>query len=336
MTDRRPAVSVLIPTYNRAWLLKQSLESVLAQTWSDFEVVISDNASTDDTERLVKSYKDERIVYWRNQENIGWQRNMWQVLSLAKGDLMGFLPDDDLMMPENLASKVAVFTQYPNVGLVHSKYHVIDENGKIIRPDTNWKHGPDRTVDAVEPGANVLKALLVGFNTINLPTVLFRRTCYERLGGFATQLYHADDYEYWMKVAAHYDIAFLAKPLVMWRFHSGTLTNQYCAGSVTGVSNEGLREQLLAKYLILDAYPSRVPDYAHVRQAVDHVAVERVASQAEAALEAGNTPRDVRIFLLAMCRQFPRLLTSLVLWRTFAKTILSRRIILWLKRVGRW
>lgn len=334
MTDKRPVVSVLMPTYNRAWLLKQSLESVLAQTWSDFEVVISDNASSDDTERLVKSYRDERIVYWRNQENIGWQRNMWQVLSLAKGDLMGFLPDDDLMMPENLASKVAVFTQYPNVGLVHSKYHVIDENGKIIQPDTNWKHGPDRTVDAVEPGANVLKALLVGFNTINLPTVLFRRACYERLGGFTTQLSHADDYEYWMKVAAHYDIAFLAKPLVMWRFHSGTLTNQYCAGSATGVSNEGLREQLLAKYLILDAYPSRVPDYAQVRQAVDHVAVERVASQAEAALEAGNTPRDVRIFLLAMCRQFPHLLTSLVLWRTFAKTILSRRIILLLKRLG--
>lgn len=340
MIRQIPQVSVCIPTYNRAGMLKESIESVLAQTFQDFELIVSDNASTDDTEQMVRSFHDRRIVYSRNAENFGWQWNMGQVLSLAKGELLGVLPDDDIMLPDNLARKVEVLRRYPHAGLVHSKYHLIDAEGRVIRPNTNWGHGPDRVSDAIESGQEVLRSLLLGYNTINLPTVLYRRECYDRLGGFTKALSHADDYEYWMKIAAHYDVAFVAEPLVKWRIHSGTLTNQFCSGLRTGVSNEGLREHLLAKWMILATYRSRIQNYTVLKEAVRQVIIERVVFQADMALDVEGQRREVRAFLFRMCREIPVLYRSVELWRTVVKTFFTRRGVLLMKRLcspmSRW
>ena len=334
MTGRAPTVSVCIPTYNRAKLLQQAIESVLAQTFEDFELVISDNASTDETEQVVKSYSDTRVIYSRNSHNIGWNGNMNQVLSLARGEFLTIIPDDDLMMPENLARKVAVLRPNPRVGLVHSKYHLIDPEGRVVRSNTNWGHGPDRSADAVEPGHEVLRALLLGFNSINLPTVLFRRTCYERLGGFTDLLSHTDDYEYWMRIAAHDDVAFLAEPLVKWRVHSGTLTSQYILAGATGISNEGLQEQLLAKRMILDKYGHGIPDSADLKKAVRRETRDRVTLQADLMLDAEGKQGEARAFLFKMCRAFPELYLRSTIWKTVLKTFLSRRSVLLLKRLS--
>ena len=334
MSAHRPTVSVMIPTFNRMELLKTSLESVLAQTFEDFEVVISDNASTDGTEDMVRAYPDARIVYAKNPENIGWQRNMSVVLAMAKGEFLGFLPDDDLMMPDNLAMKVAMLRQHRQMGLVHSKYHVIDGAGVIVKSNTMWGHGSERDLHAVESGQAVLRRLLLGYNTINLPTVLFRRECYDRLGGFSRKLHHTDDYEYWMKIAVHYDVGFLAAPLVKWRVHAGTLSSKFVQGSKTGVSDDGLREQVLAKHMILATYRDHIEDYDALKRAVDREVRDRVVLQADLSLDENGRQHLVRRFLIGMCREFPRLCWSPRVWWTFGKTLLSPQLISLIKRVG--
>jgi glycosyltransferase involved in cell wall biosynthesis len=188
-----PAVSVCIPAYNRAKLLRELMESVLAQTFQNLELIVCDNASEDHTESVVRSFSDKRIRYFRSPQNLGHRENWNRCLRLARGNYIAILPDDDMMLPENLARKVEALLCSPQVGLVHSKHHLIDEEGRIIKYDTNWDHGPDRIVDVLEGRAGLLTAFL---NTINLPTVLFRRACYEKLGGFSDRIKFAYDWEY--------------------------------------------------------------------------------------------------------------------------------------------
>ncbi len=139
MTGHRiPTVSICIPTYNRVALLQEAMDSVLGQTFQDFELIISDNASTDDTPSLLRSYTDPRIRYTRNARNLGAYRNYERCFALATGKYVGFLPDDDVMLPENLARKVAVLDEHPSVGLVHSRYHLMDQGGSMLSARPGW------------------------------------------------------------------------------------------------------------------------------------------------------------------------------------------------------
>ena len=131
MAVARPTVTVGIPTYNRAMWLKESIESVLAQTHSDFQLLICDNASEDETPEVVESFADPRIRYVRSDRNVGMIENFNRVIQLAETDFLLILPDDDVLYPEHLHSAVAVLEQYPNVGVVHTSYDVIDSESHV-------------------------------------------------------------------------------------------------------------------------------------------------------------------------------------------------------------
>lgn len=334
MAESRPAVSVCIPTYNRANLLAEAVDSVLSQTFRGFELVISDNASGDDTPSVVRSYRDPRIRYVRNERNVGHKENWNQCLRLARGDYVNILPDDDLMMPENLAAKVAILSQHPNVGLVHSKYHLIDEQGQIVKHNTNERHGPDRVCDAFEDGQEVLASMLLTFNTINAPTVLFRRECYERLGGFTDRLELAFDWEYWMRIAVYYDVAFLAQPLIKWRIHSESLTAQniYTDGNL--LTTRALREEVAAKRLIVENHLHAIRDGRSLKKRVKRERISRIIGRAKAMLGDGGPDEEVRRFLLEMVAVFPEILFAKETWKVFLKSIMSRPTIEALKRVS--
>jgi len=317
MISRRPKVSVCIPTYNRSTMLREAVESVLLQTFQDFELVISDNASDDETTEVARSFNDKRIRHVRNAHNIGHRKNWNRCLTVASGEYMTILPDDDLMMPDNLEAKVDVLANNPEVGLVHSKYHLIDSEGTIIEEDTNWGHGPNRTKDAIEKGRDVLISMLLTYNMINAPTVLMRKAVYERLGGFTDRLSLAFDWEYWMRVAAHYDVAFLVRPLIKWRIHSGSLS----------------REELAVKRLIIKNHLQAIPDGGNIKKQVGKERISRIIRRAEEMLGDDGPDREVRNFLLEMCAVFPDIAFAKRTWKVFLKTILSRPSIELLKRV---
>jgi glycosyltransferase involved in cell wall biosynthesis len=171
----RPRVTVAIPTRNRAEFLKECLQSVLSQTLQDIEVFVSDNASTDDTETVVKSFDDERVTYSPLKEDVGQYGNMTRCLHLGSAPYLTLLTDDDTMLPENLERKVPILDENPDVGIVHSAFHHLS-----IFPDGSRSTEEDFhrffPVDTIEPGSDVVGRLLAEAYYITIPAALIRRS----------------------------------------------------------------------------------------------------------------------------------------------------------------
>jgi glycosyltransferase involved in cell wall biosynthesis len=280
---------------------------VLGQTWQDFELVISDNASTDDTEAVVRSFDDPRIRYVRNHTNIGNGPNFNRCLQLARGTYLTVFPDDDIMLPDNLAAKAAVLSTHARVGLVHSKFHVIDGNGDITQYNTNWGPGPARMEDAIEAGQEVLRALLSTFNFINGSTVMIRRACYERVGGFSDQVHDTFDYEFWMRIALYYDVAFLATPLIQWRDHQASITSHLMVRTNGRAAPENWLELFRAKMLIIKQHGSELQGGKEIRAKVSADLCHKTFEEAEYMFELGDPRSQVRRFLLDMFRVLQKL-----------------------------
>lgn len=314
-------------------MLQDSIASVLGQTWQDFEIVVSDNASEDDTETVVRSFGDPRIVYVRNLRNVGATANINKCFATTRGEFIALCPDDDLMLPDNLARKVDLLRRHPRVGLVYSRFHVIDERGKVIQANTNKGHGPERESDAIEPGQVFLRRMLEGFCEVNPVSAVFRRECWEKLGGFDESLKYVDDYDYWMRIAVYYDVAYLAAPLVLWRAHAQTLTSQFLAGGKTGASPSHLREQLRCKKAILDRYGKDIADVRQLRKMLLRQIAERVAFQADCMLDDGMARSEVRRFLYSTGDEFPHLYATRLYWKMMAKTVLPPCSLRTLKKI---
>ena len=213
-----PRISVCIPTYNGARFVGTALESVLSQTESDFEVIVSDDASTDDTDEVVRSYGDRRIHYVRSPVNLGVAGNRNSCLALARGTYVAWLDADDVYRDDMLERQAAVLDRYPNVGLVHASCTIIDEAGA---PLPTWPRAFEQ--DTIESGKAALRELTVS-NYIRAPTVMLRRRVYDQAGGYNETLRSSEDWELWMRAAVVADLAYTAEDLASYRYHGRSLT----------------------------------------------------------------------------------------------------------------
>lgn len=135
-----PIVSVIIPTYNRTWGLKRAVESVLAQSFTDFELLIIDDASENETSRLVGALTDSRIRYVRQERNVGVAENWGTGLRLARGTFVAWLMDDDRYEPPFLANRVAALEENPNAVLAFSGYKIFNEKEQRVVDTMLPKH----------------------------------------------------------------------------------------------------------------------------------------------------------------------------------------------------
>jgi glycosyltransferase involved in cell wall biosynthesis len=174
-SSKPPLVTVAIPTYNRASLLREALQSVLDQTLKDIEVFVSDNASTDQTQTVVQSFRDSRIRYERLPRNVGPLENMSRCLQLGTAPYLALLTDDDRLFEGSLQRSVGVLHHHPKVDLVHSAFELV-----FMGPDEVVLHKKvvyvgGRT-DAIESGATVVRRLLTGDYWINPAVAVIRRS----------------------------------------------------------------------------------------------------------------------------------------------------------------
>lgn len=323
-TSSRPLVSVCIPTYNRAQMLRECIGSILQQSMSDFELIVCDNNSEDMTEAVVKSFNDKRLKYFKNSHNIGIRGNWNRCLSLASGVFITIFPDDDMMMPNNLENKVAVLSENPAIGLVHSKYHVMNAEGQIIKYDTNWKHSSDRFIDEIEDRESFLTS---PYNTINAPTVLFRKECYTRLGEFSSKLSFAIDWEYWMRISIYFDVAYLALPLVKWRVHSGTLT----AMNLDSDQVFKLCEDMMAKKVVIKSHLRRQKSGWNTEWKIWQQMAIRFADEMDMIIHRNGRNSVTRSIVIKLCAKFPELLYSPRTLKILLKVFLHRRVIILIK-----
>jgi glycosyltransferase involved in cell wall biosynthesis len=208
---------VCIPTYNRAPLLGAFLESILTQTVTDFEVIVSDNGSTDATREVIQAYADPRLRYYRNETNVGPFRNMNRLLELACGEYVCIVHDDDVYTPEFLQRESEMLDRHPNVGMVHCAVHAVDADG-------TYRH----TVRAypstrILPGQREFRRYLQGHN-VCCSSVMARRSLFRDAGPFDSRFLCAD-FLMWIKFALRADVAYIADPLVRMRVHHDTVTS---------------------------------------------------------------------------------------------------------------
>ena len=305
MTDRPPRVSVCIPVYNGADYIGESLCSVLAQTYEDYRVVVVDNCSTDGTADVVRSFRDSRLTYVRNSTNLGAVGNFNRCLELADGEYVNIWHHDDVMLPENIERKVRVLDKHPSVGYVHSNLWLTDAQGHPFME--HWHE--DSKLDYVEPGAEIFRRYVTRLHhgaLIFMGTVLARRVCYERLGGFRPELPNCCDSEMWMRLALFCDVACLSTPLVKYRQHGASL----------GGSHHGpdmLREHYTTALMIFRNYGHRIPDrLALLREVRAHFASETV-QQARAMSYLGKRALSRRYLFMA-ARLYPEVLATKPFW----------------------
>ncbi|MBI5566772.1 MAG: glycosyltransferase family 2 protein [Chloroflexi bacterium] len=128
-----PTISIGIPTYNRAGLAQQAIQSVLQQTYQDFEIIVSDDCSTDETAQVIQDFHDPRIRYHRTLTNLRPPRNWNECVRLARGEFFALLPDDDVYCPTFLEGMVAALVAKPEVGFAQCGYYSVDEHLRCIQ-----------------------------------------------------------------------------------------------------------------------------------------------------------------------------------------------------------
>ena len=258
MTTSSAKVSVCMPVYNGARYVVEAIESVLGQTYGDFRLIVSDNGSTDNTEDIVRSFRDRRVRYLRNPENIGIVGNHNRCLQLAEEEYVCIFHHDDVMLPDNLERKVSLLDKHPGVGFVHSDLILIDEDGDLHAWE--WVKEPRR--DYVEDGLAVFHRYLAHLpicGIILMCAVLARREAYERVGAFNPRLPHCCDNEMWMRLMLFYKVACIGTPLVKYRVHSRSASRDM-------TDAEAMVEHCLAAKMVFDKHPERVPHSRAVRQ----------------------------------------------------------------------
>ncbi|WP_179376468.1 glycosyltransferase family 2 protein [Winogradskyella wichelsiae] len=212
-----PLVSVIIPTFNRTDYLKLTLESVMNQTFTNFEIIVVDDGSNStENERLCSQFGKIKYIKIINSGGPAKPRN--QGLFLAKGEFIAFVDDDDLWHPEKLKVQVDILENNSNYGLVHSYCEVIDEYGVKInevigRPgNSRVKHG------------NV-KLRMMGNWTLMTPTPMLRKSLVKQVGLFNETMPAAgEDREYWTRCSFYTNFYYVDKPLAYYRKHSNNIS----------------------------------------------------------------------------------------------------------------
>ncbi len=246
-----PKVSVITPTYNCKPFLSEAIESVLAQTFQDWELIIIDDGSTDNTRAAIERFfNDPRVVYIF-QENRGLACARNSGFKAAKGEYLALLDADDRWKPERLKETVAALDANPDVGLVHAHSLRITEDNKpieVVKRDNRYLSG------------NLFKAIFLRQAQISCPTATFRKACVDTVGLMDENLARmgVEDREYWLRIARRYPVLFIDKVLAYYRIRQSSMskdTSQMLKARLyvidkyapEGESHQDLRRLALAK-----------------------------------------------------------------------------------------
>lgn len=213
-----PVVSVVISTHNRAHLLPRAISSVLSQTYRDFELIIVDDASTDNTAEVVAGFHDERIKYIRHDANKGGPAARNTGIHAARGQYIALLDDDDEWLPVKLERQVAKMREADDrVGLIYSGAEVRGRGTVPLRTYLPQYRG------------NVREILLMGSTVCGLHTVLARRRCFAEVGGFDESFTSCQDWDMWKRISERFDFDFVPDVLSITHAHEDQISTSFAS-----------------------------------------------------------------------------------------------------------
>ena len=216
-----PKVSVIIPTYNRAEYLPEAIDSVLNQAYQDFEIIVIDDGSTDNTREALLPYMEKIRYMYQENKGISAARNAG--IKISNGEYIAFLDSDDIWFPEKLEMQVDLLQNKLDTGVVFSDTYSFDNFGK---KSPNY-------FSNIKPHSGNMFIHLFMENFIPNITVVARKSCFDIVGLFNEDLTYSEDYDMWLRTSKHFNFGFIDKVLAKYRIHENKQTqtvgeiNQY-------------------------------------------------------------------------------------------------------------
>jgi glycosyltransferase involved in cell wall biosynthesis len=245
-----PLVSIIVPTYNSAVYLKETIESILSQSYKDFELIVVDDGSDDDTRKVLEPFIDDIRYYY--QENSGGPAKPRNVgIEHAKGKYISFFDSDDLMLPKKLEYAVKFMEAHPSIVLSFTNFFVCSENGELYDGTQLDKYNYFMNIPRTEvqkdcfilSGDDVFEGLFFE-NFIGTSSVLASKELFSTVGIFDERITHGglDDRDMWLRVTSSYDIAYIDIVGHIYRNHSQGISKRVIASNLC-------RIEVIKKYL---------------------------------------------------------------------------------------
>ena len=209
------SLTVLMSVYNGERFLSEAVESILNQTFYDFEFIIINDGSTDGTAKILQTYHDKRIKIVRSPDNIGLTKSLNEGLKLARGKYIARQDADDISLPKRLERQISYLEAQPDIALLGTWANSIDKRGKIL-----WEMRPPSNPSLLR------WAMLLKNNMIH-SSVMFSAAKVMDLGGYDSSMVYSQDYDLWLRIMGNYKIAQLPEILVLWRDHSKGITEKH-------------------------------------------------------------------------------------------------------------
>ena len=207
-----PQISVVMPAHNSAGTVREAIESILRQTFQDFEFIIIDDASTDDTGAIIQAFDDPRIRLIRNAENLGATKSLNKGMDVARGKYIARMDADDLSLPHRFETQFNFLENHPDYALVGSSYLQMDGKDNVI------------SLVRVLLEDREIKEGLKKQNWFGHGSVMMRKSALQRVGGYDEKFIFAQDYDLWLRVAEKYKMANIDEPLYCWRLRDSGIS----------------------------------------------------------------------------------------------------------------
>lgn len=292
-----PLVSVVIPAFNAAPYLQIAIDSVLAQSYPNLELIVLDDGSTDDTRKILQNYP-EKSFYRESHANIGQSATLNKGWERAGGEVFSYLSADDVLLPHAVATAVQRLNAQPKVVMVYGDYDLIDEDGIAFRrvnaPEFNYQKLLGEV--EVQPG----------------PGVFFRRSAFEQIGGWNPRYRQIPDFEYWIRLGLIGHFERIPEALAQFRVHADSQT--YAPGSIEK-SEEIL--SAIGEFFADTSLPDSVKKLRRRSQAFAYVIAARLH------LRAGRYARGIRRLLRAWSKD-PSTLYSHRHWQLVGNALRDR------------
>lgn len=241
MTNSSPLVSILVPSYNYAHLIVRCLDSVLKQTYTNWELIICDDQSSDDSLAVLHQYANHpQVQIHLNETNLGLYPNIVRCLSYASGEFIKILMADDWLHPDYLEDTLALFARYPSIGLCSVSTEVFNDEGRLVT-----RREEPELARCFYPHDDLLLHTRHLVNPIGNPSrVIFRRAAYDEVGGFDLDLEYCTENDLWLRILEKWDAAFAPRILSYELLHEQNATRDYVRDARHLITGEQMNRKL--------------------------------------------------------------------------------------------
>lgn len=209
-----PKISVVMPAHNTGRYIKDAIDSILNQTFTDFEFIIIDDCSTDDSYRIIKEYlnKDDRIILFRNEKNLGIASTRTKGTLCARGKYIVTMDSDDISLPTRLEKQYKYLEAHKDCGVVGSHVEMFNGNNEIV----GTKKFQENDID--------LRKRIFLYSPVVQPAAMVRKEVFDNIGYYDPKYVNASDLDFWFRLGTKYKFSNIQEVLLRYRIHNGSIT----------------------------------------------------------------------------------------------------------------